>query len=71
MVFKVRKKISIRKALEQIKRSKEKCLIVEDRKRKFLGLITDGDIRRAINKNISFRQNISKIINKKPFIIKE
>lgn len=71
MVFKVRREMSIRRALEQIKSSKEKCLIVEDRNRNFLGLITDGDIRRAINNNIGFGQNISKIINKKPFIIKD
>ena len=46
------------------------CLIV-DEKKKLIGTITDGDIRRAIIKKIDFQSNVSKIMNKKPIFVNE
>ena len=41
-----------------------KCLIVVDKK-KVRGTLTDGDIRRAILKNVNFNSSIKKIYNRK------
>ena len=41
---------SIRNALERINRSGLKSIIVVSNKNKFKGIITDGDVRRAIIK---------------------
>ena len=46
------------------------CLIVDDKK-KLLGTITDGDIRRSIIKKINFNNSVIKIMNKKPVFIRE
>ena len=42
-----------------------KCLIVVDKKKKVRGTLTDGDIRRAILKNVNFNSSIKKIYNRK------
>ena len=39
------------------------------KKNKFLGTIVDGDIRRGLLKGISLKDNIKKIINKKPITV--
>ena len=40
--------ISIRDALKNLDRTGERCLLVVSSDNKFLGTLTDGDIRRAI-----------------------
>lgn len=44
--------------------------IVTDSNNKFLGLIADSDIRRAILHGIDVNDNISKVINRNPLIMK-
>jgi len=46
------------------------CLVVDDKK-KLLGTITDGDIRRAIIKRVNFQNKISSIMNKNPIFVYE
>ena len=46
------------------------CLIV-DQNLKLIGTVTDGDIRRAFSKKISFNQPISKIMNSKPVTLSD
>ena len=70
MAIKIKKNIKIFKALKLVGESKEKCLIVEDEQNKFLGIVTDGDIRRGVIKNISVYDNITKVLNTKPYFIK-
>ena len=48
-----------------------KILVIIDNKKIIKGVITDGDIRRLFLKKINYTKNISSIMNKKPFVIKE
>ena len=43
-------------------------LIVVDKYNKFLGTITDGDVRRALLKGLSLKDKINHIVNFKPII---
>ena len=61
---------SIKKALKQLDKSGEKCLIVIENKNKLLGTINDGDIRRAILKGKSLKSTISAIYEKNPIFLK-
>ena len=60
---------SILDTLKLLNRSKEKCLIVVNHKRQFLGTITDGDIRRAVIKTREFKDNISRVYNKNAYVV--
>jgi len=46
-----------------------KIVLIIDQKKNFVGTITDGDIRRAIKRKISYSANINKIINKNPITV--
>lgn len=67
----INSKASIMQALKQLNKTKEKCLIVIDSNNKFLGTITDGDIRRFIIKKKNFDVNISKVYKKNAFSVIE
>ena len=58
----------IRKAIEKIDSGSLQIVIVTDEKKKLLGTITDGDVRRAILKGISVDQPARKIMNCSPVI---
>ena len=60
---------SIRSALEKINRSGLKSIIVVNNSNKFKGIITDGDVRRAILKKINLNDKIKKIYNKNPIFV--
>ena len=61
----------IRDALEKINLNKHGAVFIED-KGKIVGIITDGDVRRVLLKNIDINIRITKIINKKfVFLIQE
>ena len=67
----LKKNASIFDAVKSLnKTSYQVCLIVDDKK-KLLGTITDGDIRRSIIKKINFNNSVIKIMNKKPVFIRE
>ena len=55
---------TIRTALEKINRSGLKTIIVIDKKNKFKGIISDGDVRRAILKKIRLNDSVKKIYNR-------
>lgn len=55
---------SLKKALVLINISAHKCLCVVDKKNKFLGTISDGDIRKFLLKNLSLEISINGIYNK-------
>ena len=62
-------KQSIRSALEKINRSGLKNIIVIDKNNRFKGIITDGDIRRAILRKIKLNDKVKKIYNRNPIFV--
>ena len=54
---------SITNTLKKLRATGLKCLIVVDKKKKYLGTITDGDIRNEILKNKDFTRKIINICN--------
>ena len=55
--------------LKKLNETGERCLIVINKNKKFLGTITDGDIRKSILKKEGYLKNIKKIYNKKAAFI--
>ncbi len=55
-------------ALKIIDKSSKQIAIVTDKNRKLLGTISDGDIRRALLKDISLNESIINIYSKKPTV---
>ncbi len=64
----VRESNSILEVLRIIDKSFKQIAIVVDENKKLLGTVCDGDIRRAILKNISLDEPIKKIYSKKPTV---
>jgi len=64
--LKITLNISIKKALQLIKKNGAKALVVVDKNNKLIGSLTDGDIRKAILKKISINKKIKNIFNKNP-----
>jgi len=62
---------SIKKAMEVINRYGLGIVFVVDNEEKLVGVVTDGDIRRAILSGISVNTPVSKIMNKDPVKIYE
>ena len=59
-------------AIEKINQNKMKTVFVIDSKnKKYIGSISDGDIRRGIIKNYSKKDSIMSIVNKKAFTLKK
>ena len=54
---------TIKNALKQLSKSGEKCLVVIDDKQKFLGTLSDGDVRKAILSGKKFDVVIGTIFN--------
>ena len=61
-------KSKISDALQALNLSGLRIALVVDKKQKLLGVITDGDIRRAILKNINLDEIVNKIMNISPTI---
>ena len=61
---------SMKNAVLEITRKSFGHVIVTNNSNKIVGIITDGDLRRAINKNLLDNQ-VSLIMKKKPFVIKD
>ena len=67
---------SIRNALKQLASVKTSMsslptgmILVTGNNQKLLGIVTDGDIRRALSKGASLDSPISKVMNKDPFVV--
>ena len=54
---------TIKQCLEKINQTGESCLLVIDNKKKIIGTLSDGDIRRAFLKNANIKDNIHKWSN--------
>lgn len=62
----VRENISISQSMKKLSETGQKCLIVIDKKKKLIGTLTDGDIRRNIILGYELSDSIIKIYNKSP-----
>ena len=60
-------KIKISLALNKIDKGGEKSVVVVDENKKYLGTLSDGDIRRALIKGYSLKDKIQNIYNKKSY----
>jgi len=61
----------VKEALKKLNKTAEKVLLVVDKEDKFLGTITDGDIRRFILKGGGLENYIAEIYNKKPSYLRK
>jgi dTDP-glucose pyrophosphorylase len=62
---------SLKEAMKQMNDAGEKILLVVDEEKKFLGSLTDGDIRRWVLKEGSLQSSIDQICNKDPIFAGE
>ncbi|MDD5929225.1 MAG: nucleotidyltransferase family protein [Spirochaetales bacterium] len=58
-------------AVKLIQKNALQTALIVDNNNKLLGIITDGDIRRALLNRIDFGVNVSKIMNKNPVVVKK
>ena len=65
----VSESISILEVLKIIDKSSKQIAIVVDKNNKLLGTISDGDIRRAILKNIPLTESVKKVYFKNPTVV--
>ena len=63
--FLIHKNSSIKHALKKVSTFYGKIICVVDNKNKLLGVITSGDIRRAVLKGLSLKDKINNIYKKK------
>ena len=61
--------IPLKEALKQIDKSALQVLIVVDEEDKILGIVTDGDMRRAIIKGLDFETSMQDIMTKNPIVM--
>jgi len=62
----VKSNTSLREALKQMDKAALQILIVVDNENKLLGIVTDGDVRRAIINEVDFQEPVGKIMNENP-----
>ncbi len=65
----VKSRLSLKAALKQIDKSALQVLVVVDEEDRILGIVTDGDMRRAIIKDLDFKTSIQDIMTKNPIVI--
>ncbi len=65
----VKPNLSLKAALKQIDKSALQVLIVVDDEERILGIVTDGNMRRAIIKGFDFDTSIQDIMTKNPIVI--
>ena len=61
--------LKIIQAMKRLGEVGERCLIVVDEKKKLLGTLNDGDIRRGILQGMSIKKSIKKLYSTKPTVL--
>ena len=61
----------ILEAINNLNRSELKIILVVNKSKKFVGIITDGDIRKAFLNKYNINSPIRNIVNKKSFFVKK
>ena len=59
---------SLRAAMETMTRSGKQIVLVVDADRRLAGVVTDGDIRRAILRGVSIDTKVDEVVNRKPLV---
>ncbi len=67
----INKDLKIIQAMKKLASTGLRCLIVSNKKKKLLGTLTDGDIRRAILKGKKLNESIKNIYNRNPNFLKK
>ncbi|NLK95013.1 MAG: CBS domain-containing protein [Clostridiales bacterium] len=67
----IKSNCTVRDALKKIDKESKGIALITDENNKFLGTITDGDIRRWILKNGSMDENVCKVMNSKPIVLRD
>jgi len=62
-------KAPIIEALKSINNTQKKALICIDDQKKLVGILTDGDIRRGLIRNLSVNDRIEKVMNTSPLFV--
>jgi dTDP-glucose pyrophosphorylase/CBS domain-containing protein len=60
---------NILEVIRNLNASEIKIVLVVDKNKNFVGVINDGDIRRAFSKGYNLKDSIKLILNKEPFIV--
>jgi dTDP-glucose pyrophosphorylase len=63
--------ISIREAMKALNQTAEKCLLVINSRKKLVGTLTDGDLRRSILSGANFDTSIEQSFSRNPKVVKE
>lgn len=63
-------KSTILETIKNLNFSQIKIVLIVDENQNFIGVINDGDIRRAFSKGYNVNSSISHIVNRKPFFVK-
>lgn len=63
--------VTVKQAMKKLNKSGEKCLVVVDENQRLLGTLSDGDVRKAILKGVSFGDSIAEIFQPKPTFLVE
>lgn len=61
---------TILEAIKNLNASGLKVVLIIDKNKKFIGIVNDGDIRRAFTNGYNINSLIKHILNKKPFFVK-
>lgn len=65
----VNQNISLMEAVKLMNTSSMQILIVVDQNQRLLGVVTDGDIRRALLENVDFNNSIDAVMTRTPIIL--
>ena len=60
---------TISDVIKNLNKSSAQIVLVVNKNKKFLGTITDGDIRRGLSRGLSLKSNIIKIVNRSPITV--
>ena len=63
------KNINIKQGMEILQKSSKKILCIVDNKKKLIGVVNDGDIRRSLLKQNNLEIKLSSIMNTKPITV--
>src|SRR2546430_9625276 len=60
---------TLRRALEAMTRSGQQIALVVDGERRLLGLVTDGDVRKAILRGTTLDAKVDEVMNRTPVVV--
>ena len=63
--------ISLMEAVKKMNKTSKQILLVLDSNNRLSGIITDGDIRRALINKLSFNESVKRIMNTNPITLKK